>query len=43
VATDFSGNKEAIGVEAAEEATTKPRVMMSVTSVEDRGTGPEIV
>jgi len=40
---DFSDNKEAIGVEAVEEATTTPRAMMSVTSVEDRDTGPEIV
>jgi len=43
MATDFSDNKEAIGVGAVEEATTKPRVMMSVTGVEDRDTGPEIV
>jgi len=43
VATDFSDNKEAIEVEAAEEATTRPRVTMSVISAEDRDTGPETV
>jgi len=41
--TDINDNKEAIGVEAVEEAATKPRVTMSVISVEDRDTGPEIV
>jgi len=40
---DINDNKEAIGVEAVEEATTKSGATMSVTSVGDRGTGPEIV
>jgi len=43
VATDFSDNKEAIEVGAAEETTIRPRATMSVISAEDRDTGPETV
>jgi len=37
------GSKEVTEAEAVVEATTKPEVMMSVTNVEDRGTGLETV
>ena len=43
MATDFSSKEVVIEAEAAEEAVTRPRVMMSVGNVVDKDTGPEIV